>query len=100
MLSLDRRPGSAGLPSAFGSVQRVQLAAPELFDAEIWLDGADSGRGSVEVFADGGAVALTDLVGTRITRVELVAVGDALLVDEWSAEVPRTMLAGAEGRQA
>ncbi len=99
-LSLDRRPGAAGLPSAFGSVQRVQLAEPGLFEAEIWVDGADSGRGSVEVFADGGAVALTDLVGTRITCVELVAVGDAMLVEEWSAEIPRTVLAGAEGHHA
>ncbi|WP_307369283.1 glycoside hydrolase family 32 protein [Microbacterium sp. W4I4] len=94
-LSLDRTVGASGMPASFGSVERMPLATRDLLEAEIWVDGAGGGRGSIEVFADGGAAVLTDLVGSAITHVELVAIGAAVQVDELSARAPRALFADA-----
>jgi sucrose-6-phosphate hydrolase SacC (GH32 family) len=94
-LILDRTVGASGMPASFGSVERMPLATRDLLEAEIWVDGAGDGRGSIEVFADGGAAVLTDLVGSAITRVALVAIGAAVQVDEWSAQAPRALCSDA-----
>lgn len=95
ILSLDRTSVGADMPAGFGSIQRMRLENGDLLDAEIWVDGAGGGRGSIEIFADGGAAVLTDLTGSAITRVELVAVGGGIELEEWSSQAPRVRLADA-----
>lgn len=97
VLSLDRTAGSSGMPASFGSIQKMRLETRDVLDAEIWVDGAGDGRGSLEVFADRGAAVLTDLTGSAITRVEVVAVGGAVEVEEWSAQTV-AVDAGVGGR--
>ncbi|MFD6698701.1 MULTISPECIES: glycoside hydrolase family 32 protein [unclassified Microbacterium] len=80
-LALDRRIGAAGLPDAFGSVERMPVRGGGL-DAVLWLD-----SGSIELFADDGTAVLTDRVAERSSDcVTLHAVGGSVRIDELIVE--------------
>jgi len=77
-LTLDRRGAAGELPHAFGGVERLPLSGGAVQDAELWLD-----DGSIEVFCEGGAAVLTDLIPDRASSlVALHAVGDSVRVDQ------------------
>lgn len=69
-LSCDRRGSSAGFPEGFASVQRMPVAADSELSLTLWLD-----ESSVEIYAEGGARVLTDLVGVLRAPVMRVTSG-------------------------
>ena len=77
-LQLDRRAGADGYPRLFPSVESMPVRGRDTIELTLWID-----EGCIEIFADGGTRAFTNLTAVPPGPVAWIApIGSAVVVEQ------------------
>ena len=83
-LQLDRRAGADGYPRLFPSVESMPIRGGDAIELTLWID-----QNCIEIFADGGTRAFTNLTAVQPGPVAWIApIGSAVVVEHLGIAEP------------